>query len=92
MKRLMENTVFSGFVTAWRLATWPTGRSPDLANATMDGVIRLPSGFVTTTGSPASMTATTEFVVPRSIPITLPITPCPERVYALSTRRERERY
>ncbi len=23
MKRLIENTVFSGLVTAWRLATWP---------------------------------------------------------------------
>ncbi len=30
MKRLIENTVFSGLVTAWRLATWPTRRSPVL--------------------------------------------------------------
>ena len=81
MKRLIENTVFSGLVTACRFATCPTGRSPDAANATTDGVVRPPSGFVTTAGSPASITATTEFVVPRSIPITLPITPCPERVY-----------
>ena len=81
MKRLMENTVFSGFVTAWRFATCPTSRSPDFANATTEGVVRPPSGLVTTAGSPASITATTEFVVPRSIPITLPITPCPERVY-----------
>jgi hypothetical protein len=34
MNRLMENTVFSGFVTAWRLATWPTSRSPDLVKPT----------------------------------------------------------
>src|SRR5437588_7192814 len=30
MKRLIENTVFSGFVTACRFATWPTSRSPSL--------------------------------------------------------------
>ena len=53
MKRLIENTVFSGFVTAWRFATWPTSRSPDLVNPTTDGVMRLPSGLVMTTGSPA---------------------------------------
>ena len=71
MNRLIENTVFSGFVTAWRLATWPTSRSPDLVKPTTDGVIRLPSGLVMTTGSPPSITATTEFVVPRSMPIIL---------------------
>ncbi len=37
MKRLIEKTVFSGLVTAWRLATWPTRRSPDLAKPTTDG-------------------------------------------------------
>src|ERR1043165_8125442 len=71
MNRLIENTVFSGFVTAWRLATWPTRRSPPLVKATTDGVVRLPSGFVITTGSPPSITATTELVVPKSIPIIL---------------------
>ena len=40
MKRLMENTVFSGLVTAWRFATWPTSRSPDLVKPTTDGVSR----------------------------------------------------
>ena len=71
MKRLMEKMVFSGLVTAWRLATWPTSRSPVFVNATTDGVSRPPSGLVITTGSPPSMTATTEFVVPRSMPIIL---------------------
>jgi hypothetical protein len=71
MNRLIENTVFSGLVTAWRFATCPTSRSPDFAKPTTDGVIRLPSGLVMTTGSPPSITATTEFVVPRSIPIIL---------------------
>ena len=45
MKRLMENTVFSGFVMACRLATCPTRISPSLVKATYrDGVleIRLP--------------------------------------------------
>ena len=37
MNRLIENTVFSGFVTAWRLATWPTRISPSLVKATTDG-------------------------------------------------------
>src|SRR4051812_17001512 len=71
MNRLIEKMVFSGLVTAWRFATWPTRRSPDLVNPTTDGVRRLPSGLVITTGSPPSMTATTELVVPRSIPMIL---------------------
>jgi hypothetical protein len=39
--------------------------------ATIDGVVLLPSAFAMTTGSPPSMIATQEFVVPRSMPITL---------------------
>src|SRR3954452_22530896 len=73
MKRLMEKTVFWGLVTAWRLATVPTRRSPDCANATTDGVVRPPSAFSMTVGSPPSRTAMHEFVVPRSIPMVLPI-------------------
>jgi hypothetical protein len=42
---LDEKTVFSGLVTAWRFATWPTRRSPDLVNPTTDGVMRLPSDW-----------------------------------------------
>src|SRR5688572_22066550 len=71
MKRLIENTVFSGLVTACRLATWPTRISPSLVKATTEGVSRLPSWLGMTVGSPPSITATTEFVVPRSMPITL---------------------
>jgi hypothetical protein len=69
MKRLMEKTVCLGLVTAWRLATWPTSRSPSLVKATTDGVVRPPSALGMTTGSPPSITATTELVVPRSIPM-----------------------
>jgi hypothetical protein len=39
----------------------------------MDGVVLVPSALVITLGSPASITATHEFVVPKSIPITFDI-------------------
>src|SRR3989442_3033132 len=71
MKRLTEKMVFSGLVIACRLATCPTSRSPVRGlTATTDGVRRPPSAFSSTVGSPASMTATTLLVVPRSIPRT----------------------
>src|SRR5690242_8734801 len=73
MKRLIEYTVFFGFVTAWRLATSPTRRSPLLVKATTEGVVRNPSAFAMTFGSPPSITATHELVVPRSMPMTLPM-------------------
>src|SRR5262245_18030529 len=76
MKRLIEKTVFSGFVMAWRLATCPTRISPSLAKPTTEGVRRFPSVLGMTTGSPPSTTATTELVVPRSIPMTLAIACC----------------
>src|SRR5438876_4902473 len=66
--------VFSGLVTACLLATWPTSRSPPFVIETIEGVVRDPSLLSNTVGSPASITATTEFVVPRSMPITLAIT------------------
>src|ERR1700742_1189225 len=67
--RLTERMVRSTLVTAWRLATSPTSTSPFLAKATTDGVVRDPSAFAMTAGSPPSRTATQELVVPRSIPI-----------------------
>ena len=60
-------------VTAWRFAASPTTRSPLLVNATTDGVVRLPSEFSKTSGSPPSMTAMQEFVVPKSMPNTFAI-------------------
>src|SRR4051794_28103593 len=65
--------VLVGLVTAWRFASWPTSRSPVLVNATTDGTVRPPSADAMTVGSPPSMTATTEFVVPRSMPMILPM-------------------
>src|SRR5436305_8815755 len=73
MKRLIEKTVFCGLVTAWRLATVPTSRSPPWVKATTDGVVRPPSAFSMTVGSPPSSTPMHELVVPRSIPIVLAI-------------------
>src|SRR5205807_10156321 len=62
---------FSGLVTAWRFAAWPTRRSPDSVNATIDGVVRAPPAFSMTLALLPSITATQELVVPRSMPITL---------------------
>src|SRR5438309_10066525 len=71
MWRLTERMVRSGLVMAWRLATSPTSTSPVLENPTTDGVVRAPSALGMTVGSPASRTATTELVVPRSMPTAL---------------------
>src|SRR6476660_3825266 len=73
MNRLIEETVFCGLVTAWRFAAWPTSRSPLFVNATTEGVVRAPSEFSKTAGSPPSITAMQELVVPKSIPKTLAI-------------------
>ena len=70
MKRLIEKTVFLGLVTAWRLAGVPTSRWPSFVKATTDGVVRPPSAFGMTVGSPPSITAMHELVVPRSMPMT----------------------
>jgi hypothetical protein len=73
MNRLIEEIVFCGLVIAWRIAAWPTTRSPLFVNATTQGVVRAPSLFSKTTGSPPSITAMQEFVVPKSIPKTFAI-------------------
>ena len=38
--------VLSGLVTAWRLAGWPTSRSPSSVKATIEGVVRMPFGVL----------------------------------------------
>ena len=68
--------VLAGFVTAWRLASWPTSRSPVFVKATTDGTVRPPSAEAMTVGSPPSITATTLFVVPRSMPMILAMWSC----------------
>src|SRR5262245_38456774 len=84
----MAKKVLSGLVTAWRLAGRPTRRSPLSVNATIDGVILAPSAFSSTLGLVPSMTATQELVVPRSMPMTLPIL----HVLSLVRRTVRTRY
>src|SRR3954469_12005491 len=71
ISRLIAENVFSGLVTACRFAAWPTSRSPESVNATIEGVVRPPSAFSMTFAFLPSITATHEFVVPRSMPITL---------------------
>src|ERR1700753_1187875 len=73
MRRLTAKIVRSGLVTAWRLAGCPTRRSPSSLKATIDGVVRIPSAFSMTFAVLPSITATHEFVVPRSIPMTFPM-------------------
>src|SRR4030081_2801289 len=63
----------SGLVTAWRLAGWPTSRSPSSLKATIDVVVRMPSAFSMSFDVLPSITATHELVVPRSIPMTFPM-------------------
>src|SRR5215471_17695694 len=75
MNRLIDEIVLSGFTAACRRASSPTRRSPDLVKATTEGVIREPSALRMTTGASPSMTAITDWVVPRSIPRTLAISP-----------------
>jgi hypothetical protein len=60
-------------VTDCRFATSPTNTSPFFANATMEGVVRAPSAFAITAGSPPSNTETQLLVVPKSIPTALAI-------------------
>src|SRR5258707_1252857 len=72
MKRLIDEIVFSGFVTACRLATCPTRRSPSRVKATTDGVVRAPSWFTMTVGWPPSITAPNEFVLAGRWPVAFP--------------------
>src|ERR1700694_3666799 len=84
MNRLIDETVFSGLTAACRRARLPTRRSPDFVKATTEGVVREPSEFGITTGSPPSMTAMTELVVPKSIPTVFGI--CQLFLHALAAR------
>ncbi len=69
MNLLIEKTVFWGLLTCWCRAGCPTSRSPLSVKATTEGVIRFPVELMSTFGWAPSVTATTEFVVPRSMPM-----------------------
>ena len=69
MKRLIDVTVVSGWTSRERLASQPTIGSPDVGMQTTEGVSRRPCPSAKTRGIPESTTATSELVVPRSMPI-----------------------
>ncbi|MNQ84340.1 hypothetical protein D3C85_994650 [compost metagenome] len=73
IKRLIEAIVLVGFVTACLFAGSPTLISPPSTKAMIDGVVLFPSALGITTASLPSITETQELVVPKSIPIILPI-------------------
>ena len=68
---MIELTVEVGFVTACLFAISPTTTSPLSLIFTTDGVVLAPSEFGIIVTFPPSITATQEFVVPKSIPIIL---------------------
>ena len=84
----MAKRVFSGLTTACRFAEIPTNRSPLSVKATTDGVVRVPSAFSIIRGILPSIIATAEFVVPRSMPITWPLTFSPESGVSVEACRE----
>ena len=73
ISRLTAKIVFFALVTACRLADAPTRISPSSWYATTEGVVRAPSEFSITFGWPPSMMATQLLVVPRSMPMILPM-------------------
>src|SRR5262245_49925751 len=68
--RLIERTVRSGASTYWLSAVCPTITRPSSDNPTTEGTNRS-SPRASTRGRPSSTMATSEFVVPRSIPTVL---------------------
>ena len=76
-----------GFVTAWRFAACPTSRSPLSVNATTEGVSPLALRVRDDARLAALHDATTEFVVPRSMPMTFcEVLPCGRRAHIGATR------
>src|SRR5262245_35567415 len=67
--RLKHEKLRVGRTAAWRLARVPTYRSPFSPKATTVGVEFIPSILGTTTVLPPIIAATTDLLVPKSIPI-----------------------
>src|SRR5438105_9571695 len=82
--------VFLGLTMACRLASWPTSRSPDSGKPTTEGVRFDPCLLGMTLTSLPSMMATTEFVVPRSMPTILLMRPPKEKERRENTLSRRE--
>ena len=73
ISRFTAYSVFLALVTACRFAEAPQRISPSSWYATTEGVVRAPSEFSITFGCPPSMMATQLLVVPRSMPMILPM-------------------
>src|SRR5437016_6080868 len=73
MNRLTEYTERCGAVSRRRCASRPTKIVPSSPIDTTDGTSASPLSSRMTTGLPSSTYATRLFVVPRSIPTTLPM-------------------
>ena len=71
MSLLAAKIVSPAFVTACLFAGCPTNFSSFSKKATTEGVVLAPSVFSKTLACEPSIMATHEFVVPKSIPITL---------------------
>lgn len=67
-----SNNLLSGLDVNWFLAASPINRSPSDVKATYDGVIRLPWSLAMISTRPFLKIPTHEYVVPRSIPMTVP--------------------
>ena len=72
MSRFTEVTTREGSTSFFSIAGQPTNISPSATNQTADGVSLLPSPSDTKIGNPLSMTPTSEWVVPKSIPAIIP--------------------
>ena len=68
MRRLTESTVRSGAAAAWLRARRPTMTAPASSSPTHEGRMVSPSSS-TIVGFPPETIATSEFVVPRSMPM-----------------------
>ena len=88
IRRLTDSTVRSGAAAAWLRAWRPTMTAPVSSSPTHEGRMASPSSS-TMEGCPPEMIATSEFVVPRSMPmmvsvsLALPaiaVTPAPDEV------------
>ena len=69
ISRLIDRTVRSGATAYWLRAWCPTTIAPDSSSPTHEGTIAS-SSAPTIRGAPPTMIATSELVVPRSMPIT----------------------
>src|SRR5262249_13291723 len=88
MNRLIEYAVRCASVSRRRCASRPTRIAPSSPTETTDGTRASPPASRITTGTPSFTYATSEFVVPRSMPTTLLMMPNRSRVQLAFDARE----